>query len=268
MRARGLVGALIVLALPTFVASPGQAAEPWPADTGEQGSTVTVTVVADQYATAGTAIRPFRVIAQDSDPSRILMYTATGLPDGLSISTVIGSISGIPTTAGQSKATVTVTDGNGAKGTVTFGWTVAAGSSPLKPIDGSAYTINLIGTTKVIGNPRASLVAGPPTVVDRRPSGPNLSWTAVTNPDGGYSFRNGASQMCLDVTDASTSIGSALAQSECTDAAHQQWNLIESGAGFSMVNAESGLMVGCAREPQCTRLSLQPSGLAWEFSRP
>ena len=61
MRARGVVGALIVLALPTFVASPGQAAEPWPADTGEQGSTVTVTVAVSDLWSGAPAVVPSSV---------------------------------------------------------------------------------------------------------------------------------------------------------------------------------------------------------------
>jgi hypothetical protein len=56
-----------------------------------------------------------------------LTYSATGLPAGLSISSS-GQITGTPTAAGTSTATVTARDTTGASGSATFTWTVSASS--------------------------------------------------------------------------------------------------------------------------------------------
>ncbi|WP_405933453.1 M4 family metallopeptidase [Streptomyces sp. NBC_00827] len=53
-----------------------------------------------------------------------LTYEATGLPDGLTISDT-GLISGVPTTAGTSDVTLTVTDATGATVSDSFSWRVA-----------------------------------------------------------------------------------------------------------------------------------------------
>src|SRR4051794_28239503 len=101
MRISGRHPATVVAALAlAFVGtSPAHADGTWPTDGGDAGSTITVDKPADQSARVGDPIAPIRVEATDSDPSRILVFTATGLPSGLSMSSVIGAISGIPTVA-------------------------------------------------------------------------------------------------------------------------------------------------------------------------
>lgn len=118
------MAALFAVAVLAIEVAPAHAAETWPTDGGGAGSTVTVVRPSDQSATVGTAIVPIRVEATDSDPSRILWYTATDLPAGLTLSPVIGAISGTPTEAGASVVTITVSDGTGAPGTTSFTWTV------------------------------------------------------------------------------------------------------------------------------------------------
>jgi F0F1-type ATP synthase membrane subunit c/vacuolar-type H+-ATPase subunit K len=121
--------AAIAVAIATMVASPGQAAAPQ--------STISVARPVDQSSSVGAAITPFRVDATSPDPSRILMYSASGLPDGLMMSTVIGSISGTPTAAGTFVVTINVADGAGVTGATTFTWTVKpSGSEPAAYIPG------------------------------------------------------------------------------------------------------------------------------------
>lgn len=256
--------AFAVLAL---ASSPARAADPWPMDDGDAGSAVVVTKPDDQSTTVGTVIEPLQVKATDSGSGRMLTFTATGLPAGLSISTVIGSISGTPTTAGTSTVTVTVTDGTAVRGSASFTWTVAATPEIRKPVNGTAYTIQLAGTTNVIDNPGSSRASGKQMVIYERHNGSNLKWTALVNADGTYSFRNGTSQLCLAVRNASAAIGAAIIQAECSTASNQNWNLVVSGAGFKLVNAGSGLAVGCVSALSRTPLTQQASGSEWEFRR-
>jgi hypothetical protein len=86
------------------------------------GNTVTVTNPGSQTSTVGTAVS-LQMQASDSASGQTLTYAASGLPAGLSISPS-GLITGTPTTAGTSTATVTATDGTGATGSAAFSWTV------------------------------------------------------------------------------------------------------------------------------------------------
>jgi GH25 family lysozyme M1 (1,4-beta-N-acetylmuramidase) len=75
-----------------------------------------------QHSTAGTAVS-LQIKPADPVTGQTLSFTATGLPAGLSISAG-GLITGTPSTAGTSRATIKVTDGHGHSGAVSFGWTV------------------------------------------------------------------------------------------------------------------------------------------------
>ena len=90
---------------------------------GASANTVTVTGPGNQTSTAGTATSQ-QIQASDSASGQTLTYSATGLPDGLSINSTTGLISGTPTTAATSNVTVTATDTTGAHGSAAFTWTV------------------------------------------------------------------------------------------------------------------------------------------------
>jgi hypothetical protein len=66
-----------------------------------------------------------QIQASDSASGQTLTYSATGLPAGLSISSSTGLISGTPTTATTSNATVTAKDTTGAQGSASFSWTIS-----------------------------------------------------------------------------------------------------------------------------------------------
>nr|WP_170215218.1 ExeM/NucH family extracellular endonuclease [Nocardioides plantarum] len=84
----------------------------------------------NKTAVTGTAITPFTLAATGGTSP--YTWTATGLPDGLSISSA-GQVSGTPTAAGTSTVTATVTDSAAtpATATTTFTYTVTAPGAEL-----------------------------------------------------------------------------------------------------------------------------------------
>jgi hypothetical protein len=84
---------------------------------------VTVTNPGNQTGKVGDAVS-LQISATDSDPGQTLTYSATGLPEGLSISPDTGLITGTPTTAQSRNVTVTATDTTGASGSATFTWKI------------------------------------------------------------------------------------------------------------------------------------------------
>jgi len=63
-----------------------------------------------------------------------LTYSATGLPDGLSMGASSGLISGWPTTVGSNAVSVTVTDGQGGSTTQSFAWRVSEPILSVAPV--------------------------------------------------------------------------------------------------------------------------------------
>ena len=94
----------------------------------------TLAAPANQTTVAGTQVS-LNLSAGDNDED-VLTYSATGLPDGLSIDPNLGVISGVPAEDAIQSApynvTVTADDGDGATASQTFQWTVAD----------SAFTLN------------------------------------------------------------------------------------------------------------------------------
>ncbi|MET7457864.1 M4 family metallopeptidase [Streptomyces sp. NPDC005574] len=84
---------------------------------------VNVAPLADQTSGVGQEVA-LQVDAYTTNADATLTYDAAGLPDGLSIDGQ-GRISGVPTTAGTSAVTVTVTDSTGASVTTDFDWRIA-----------------------------------------------------------------------------------------------------------------------------------------------
>ncbi|MGQ4431988.1 M4 family metallopeptidase [Streptomyces sp. SAS_260] len=84
---------------------------------------VNVAPIAGQLSGVGQAVS-LQTDAYTTNSGASLTYSATGLPDGLTISDT-GLISGVPTTLGSSDVTVTVTDDTGASATAAFTWRVA-----------------------------------------------------------------------------------------------------------------------------------------------
>ena len=89
---------------------------------------VTITSPGDQSMPIG-ASATVQIDATDSTSGATITYSATGLPDGLSIDPSSGVITGIPTTAGTYPVTVTATDTMSASASTSFTWTVTQRST-------------------------------------------------------------------------------------------------------------------------------------------
>ena len=85
---------------------------------------VTVTNPGSQTGNVGIAISTLQIKASASKGDAIASYAATGLPNGLTISTTTGAITGTPATAGNFAVTVTATDNGGTRGSASFAWLI------------------------------------------------------------------------------------------------------------------------------------------------
>ncbi|MFC8513810.1 M4 family metallopeptidase [Streptomyces sp. NPDC057257] len=84
---------------------------------------VNIAATADQTSGVGDQVS-LQIDAYTTNSGSALTYSATGLPDGLTIGPT-GLISGTPTTVGTQDVKVTVTDDTGSTATRTFTWRVA-----------------------------------------------------------------------------------------------------------------------------------------------
>jgi len=106
------------------------------------------------------------------DDGDALVYTATGLPPGTSMSST-GLITGTLTTSGVYTVNLTVTDPSNATGTGSFVWTVVTPNVPPVAVDNTATSVGAAPVTiAVLGN-------------DSDSDGGTLTLTAITQPAGG-----------------------------------------------------------------------------------
>ncbi|MER6079153.1 M4 family metallopeptidase [Streptomyces sp. NPDC001833] len=118
---------------------------------------VNVAPVANQISGIGQAVS-LQTDAYTTNSGAALTYTATGLPDGLTMSDT-GLISGTPTTLGTSDVTITVTDATGASSTVSFSWEVAyvyANATRVDIPDNSTAVESPVTVTDRTGNASAT----------------------------------------------------------------------------------------------------------------
>ena len=143
------------------------------AATADRANTVTVANPGAQSSTVGTAAS-MQIRATDSAASA-LTYRAVGLPAGLTINALTGTISGTPTIAASYSATVTATDTTGAFGSASFAWTV----TPAPPPPPHVVTVTNPGAQSTALNASVSLQL---TATDSVPS--TLTYKAVGLPAG------------------------------------------------------------------------------------
>jgi hypothetical protein len=103
------------------------------APTGAVKDSIKITSPGNQTNNVGDTVN--LPIVGSSTAGNPLAWTQTGLPNGLTINTMTGTVSGQPTTAGTSSVKVTAKDETGAKQSVAFTWTIN-NAVTAKPITG------------------------------------------------------------------------------------------------------------------------------------
>ena len=96
-------------------------------------NTVTVSTPAAQASVGNNPITALANHATDTQAGASLTWSATGLPDGLSIASVSGTISGTPSAAGAYTVTITATDSAGFSGSASFTWAITSPVSLTSP---------------------------------------------------------------------------------------------------------------------------------------
>jgi hypothetical protein len=199
--------------------------------------TVSVTNPGAQTSTVGTAVS-LQISATDTQ-NKVLTYSATGLPAGLSISAA-GLITGTPTTATTASVTVTATSGT-ASGSTTFTWTV----NPTTPVFTGTHTI--ITSGKALDDPNHSKSAGTQMITWTPNGGSNQNWVFTQQADGSYQLVNGLSNLCLDDNGGFTTPGTSVIQWTCTSGTNQHWTVTKQADGlYKIVNVHSGLLLTTA----------------------
>jgi hypothetical protein len=146
---------------------------------------VSVAIPADQSDASGSAIAALHLSATDTQSGASFTWSATGLPAGLALNPVTGTIAGTPTTDGAYPVSVTATDGSGYSGSASFTWAITgavsvsvpasqsdASASAIAPLhlsatdtqSGASFTWSATGLPAGLAlNPGTGTIAGTPT---------------------------------------------------------------------------------------------------------
>ena len=135
-----------------------------------------------------------------------VVWKATGLPAGLSIDPVSGTISGTPTTAATYATQVTATDAYGQEDYVTFGWVIrpvpaVASQGTISIPGGTAYTKTFTATNGT--TPYTWSWSGTPTAAWPTGTPPGLSLDPATGTVSGTPNVTGSTSVTVTVTDRS-----------------------------------------------------------------
>jgi Ricin-type beta-trefoil lectin domain/Putative Ig domain len=242
------------------------------------GNIVTLANPGDQDATQDV---PFslQMRATDTDAGQVLTFSATGLPNGLSIDSGSGLVSGTPTGVGDNLITITATDGTDASASAKFTIRVA---SPVR-FAGPGAQASYVGQPVRLAVPASDAVAGRTLTYSAGALPAGLSLDPATGvvtglPTGGYtaasvsaqdsagrssddpfiwyvapaqvSARTGTIHLGRDCLDARAGITSVAA---CTGRASQLWTVEPDG---TVAGADGCLTTGGTLSP-CTATAAQ-----------
>jgi cellulase/cellobiase CelA1 len=156
------------------------------------GNVVSVAGPGSQTDTVGTAIAALQIHATDSASGQSPAYTVSGLPPGLSISS-LGLISGTPTAAGSFNVTVTATDSTGG-GTCQVSYvknewsggftaTVTVTNTGTGSVNGWSLAFSFPGDQKITNAWNATVTQAGSAV-----TAANVSYNAAIAPGGNVQF--------------------------------------------------------------------------------
>lgn len=179
---------------------------------------VSVTAPSAQTGTVGTAIKTLTITAASNTGSAITAWAATGLPDGLAISSTTGAITGTPTKAGSFTVTVTATDAATppTTGSAKFSWVIGGG--PTGPVPTYTGSIHLTKLGLCLDDRLNSKSNGAIVQVWRCNGSANQVWQVMNN---GTIEHNG---LCLDARGEGTTNGTKVQLWACTGNGNQKWD--------------------------------------------
>ncbi|MFI0942900.1 glycoside hydrolase family 3 C-terminal domain-containing protein [Streptomyces sp. NPDC021020] len=215
------------------------------------GTPLTLTAPGAQEGLTGAAVS-VQVTAHDSTAGQTPVFSATGLPAGVSISSS-GALTGTPTTAGTSTVTVTARDAAGATASASFLWTVVRADAALSgqlvgyqglcldvaganSADGTKvdvytcngttaqqWTVGTDGTVRALGKCLDVTAAGTANGTKVQLYTCNGTGAQGWQPQADGTLRNTGSGRCLDDTDRSTTPGTQVQIWDCAGSANQVW---------------------------------------------
>jgi Putative Ig domain/Ricin-type beta-trefoil lectin domain len=215
--------------------------------TGTIKDSIKITSPGAQTGNVGVSVN--LPIVGSSTAGNPLTWSATGLPNGLSINASTGTVTGTPTTAGTFGPSVSATDETGAKKSVAFNWTItAAVAGPIKGDHGKClddfgsstangnkvdiWTCNNTGAQKwtfangaltVLGKCLADpngTGAGTKLVIETC-GGTGQTWKHKSNGEYVLSLNS----LCLTDPSGSSTDGTQVQIRTCADFADQKWSL-------------------------------------------
>jgi Ricin-type beta-trefoil lectin domain/Putative Ig domain/Subtilase family len=185
---------------------------------GPAGPAVTVTDPGTRDYRAGASVR-LRIRALDSGGSR-LSYAVTGLPAGLRLNSADGLISGKLTSTPESRGVkVTVTDGNGGSGSVTFAFVVVAPIADRHPGSGP---VSLHLDDKCLTDTGDSAAGGTKVEISTCDGSGSQRWEYIPLPSPGAAGLVKIHGKCLSIRTGTANGARATLQS-CAGSAGQRW---------------------------------------------
>ncbi|MFG2819999.1 alpha-galactosidase [Kitasatospora sp. NPDC048365] len=132
------------------------------------------------------------------------------------------------------------------------------------PADGTYEIANATTPGQVIDDPGPTKAANTQMITWDRNQGTNQRWILTRNTDGTYSLKNLYSNLCLDISGASTSAGAAAIQWYCNaGSTNQKFDLVPTTANvYKLVAKHSGLAVttsGTAKGSLLTQQAAAPN---------